>query len=376
MLTQIARRWSFARCACGAASSPLIASIPLMRSPAIGRGLGRRAVLGGICLTGSGATSIAGAATSAGLIDVHHHYIPPFYLDENRDRIAGSRGGALSPAWQGWTPENGLAAMDASGVQTAILSLSTPGVWFGDPVAARITARKCNEYAADLSVKNPGRYGLFAAVPMPDQDATLAEIAYAYDMLKADGIGVLTSYGDKWIGDPMYRPAFEELNRRSSVVFVHPTAPNCCRLLVPGVIPLVSEVPQDTTRAITSLLFSGAFRRYPNIRFIFTHAGGTIPMVGGRLTHYGPDNMKQIVPDGVEYELKRLYYDIAGTTYPSAIAGLTTLIPPSQILFGSDNPYVPVADTATGMMHVGLSAAQLQALGRDNARRLIPRLAS
>ena len=338
--------------------------------------LGRRGLLTGLTagLLGAASGAFAQTAGPARLTDVHHHFIPPFYLEENRDRIAGSRGGQLSPAWQEWTQEACLSAMDTHGVATAILSLSTPGVWFGDAAAARLTARRCNEYAAAMGQKHPGRFGLFAAVPLPDPEGSLAEIAYAFDVLKADGIGLLTSYGDKWLGDPVYQPVFAELNRRKAVVFVHPTTPNCCRSLVPGVIPLVAEVPQDTTRTIASLLFSGAFRRYADIRFIFTHAGGTIPMVGGRLTQYGPANMRETVPDGVEYELKRLHYDIAGTAYRSAIAGLTSLIPMSQILFGSDNPYVPVGDTATGMNDVGLSTAALQAIARDNAMRLFPRL--
>ena len=131
------------------------------------------------------------------LIDVHHHIIPPFYLAENRDRIAGSRGGQISAAWLNWTPEATLAAMDNQGVSTAIVSLSSPGVWFGDPQAARHTARRVNEFSAELMRSHKGRFGMFASLPLPDTDGSLREIEYAFDSLKADGVVLLTNYEDR-----------------------------------------------------------------------------------------------------------------------------------------------------------------------------------
>ena len=347
---------------------------------------GRRGFVTGMAMLGLGAVTATGVGRinaafaqaplvlKPAMIDVHHHFIPPFYLAENRERIAGSRGGQISPAWLSWTPEKAIEAMDKSGVSMGILSLSTPGVWFGDAQAARQTARRVNDYAADLSRSHPGRFGLFAAVPLPDTESTLREIEYAFDVLKADGIGLLTSYGDKWLGDAAYLPVFEELNRRKAVVFVHPTAPLCCRTLLPEVAPLVSEITQDTTRAVTNLLFTGAFARFKDIRFIFTHAGGNVPMVYGRMLQYGPKNIAEKAPNGIEYELKRLYYDIAGTAFRPAIAALTSLVPTTQILLGSDNPYVPLGETAQGMAQLGLSAVDLRAIGRDNALVLLPRL--
>jgi predicted TIM-barrel fold metal-dependent hydrolase len=332
------------------------------------------------------AASTLGAATSAAttrkarasngrrLIDVHSHIIPPFYLAENRDRIAGSRGGEISRAWLEWTPQQSLAAMDEHGVETAILSLSTPGVWFGNAEEARSLARRVNEYGADLARQHPGRFGLFAAIPLPDNEGSLREIEYALDVLKADGIGLLTSYGDKWLGDGAYRAVLEELNRRKAVVFVHPTTPNCCRTLMPGIATLMAEVPQDTTRTIISLLFSGTLTRLQDIRFIFCHAGGTLPIVAKRLTQYGPKDLADKLPRGVEYELKRFYYDVAVSGYRPAIAALTGLIPTSQILFGSDFPYRGLGETADSMPQIGLSEADLQAIGRDNALQLLPRL--
>jgi 6-methylsalicylate decarboxylase len=317
----------------------------------------------------------SGPTTKSRLIDVHHHILPPVYLAQARDRLIAQQQGYLPARILQWSPQNALAEMDQNGVATSIVSISTPGIWFGNVQSARTLARKCNEYAAQLVNDYHGRFGFFASVPLPDTEGSLREIMYALDILKADGIILLTSYGDKWPGDSAYAAVFEELNRRKAVVFFHPAAPNCCRNLIPEIPPVFTEVPHDTTRAITSLLFSGSFARFRDIRFIFSHAGGTLPMLAGRLFHYSAE-MKDLVakmPNGIEFELKRLYYDIASSANPPAMAALMKLVPTSQILFGGDYPFVPIAETAVGMTQVGLSADDLQAVGRGNAARLLPR---
>jgi predicted TIM-barrel fold metal-dependent hydrolase len=324
--------------------------------------------------TSIGASRVARAIPGRRLIDVHSHVVPPFYLAENRDRIAGSRGGQITPAWLEWTPERSVAAMDEHGVETSVLSLSTPGVWFGNADEARSTARRFNEYGADLGRRYPGRFGLFGAIPLPDTEGSLREIEYTFDVLKAEGIGLLTSYGDKWLGDATYQPVFEELNRRKAVVFVHPTTPNCCRTLMPGISTIMVEVPHDTTRTVTSLLFSGTLTRFKDIRFIFCHAGGNVPVMATRMTQYGPKDLAERLPNGVDYELKRLYYDIAVSGHRPAVAALTSFIPMNQILFGSDYPYRPLGETADTMPQLGLSDADLTAIGRDNALALLPGL--
>jgi predicted TIM-barrel fold metal-dependent hydrolase len=358
-------------------------SINCLASPGGGRakgGLSRREFLGTLAAFGLTAVTPAReliaqtAASGTKLIDVHHHFVPRFYFSDNRERIASAAGGRSHPAYASWTPEQTIAAMDKQSVATAILSLTTPGVWFGEAKAAAQTARRVNEYAADLVRSHPGRFGLFAAIPVPDTESSLREMDYALTVLKADGIGLMTSYDDKWLGDPAYEPVFEELNRRSAIVFVHPTTGLCCRTLLPDVNPIMLEIPQDTTRAVTNLLFSGTFTKFKNIRFIFTHAGGSVPMVLGRMHQYGPKGIAEKAPNGIEYELKRLYYDVAGTAYRPAIAALTSLVPTTQILFGSDNPFIPLAETAEGMMQLGFSAIDLQRIGRDNALTLLPRL--
>jgi predicted TIM-barrel fold metal-dependent hydrolase len=276
--------------------------------------------------------SVLGQALPApknGLIDVHHHFVRPFYFAENRDRIAAVGGGRIIPAYFSWTPEQSLRAMDEHGVTTAVLSLSS---WLGDRESATGTAHRVNEYGADLARSHRGRFGLFAAIPLPDTEASLREIEYAYGVLEADGIGLLTSYDGKWLGHPDYQPVFAELNRRKAVVFVHPTVPVCCRTLLPDVSPILIEIPQDTARAVTNLLFTGTFAKFRDIRFIFAHAGGNVPMLLGRMHQYGPKDIAEKAPNGIEFELKRLYYDIAGTAYRPAIAALTSLVPTTQAM--------------------------------------------
>jgi 6-methylsalicylate decarboxylase len=306
------------------------------------------------------------------LIDLHHHFFPPAFVAAALGKYRQREKTIVSE----WTPEKALEEMDRRGVATAVLSITTPGIWFGDAQAARTLTRKCNEYAAQMVKDNPTRFGFFAAIPLPDAEGSLREIEYALDTLKADGVGLMTSYGDKWLGDPSFAAVLDQLNRRKALVYVHPTAANCCRDLMADVPTPLIEYPHDTTRAITNLLYSGSFARLRAIRFIFSHAGGTIPVLAGRIsqlgTLFGSDKK---VPNGVEFELKRLYYEIANSANHATMAALMSLVPASQIVFGTDYPFVPIEVTADGMRTLKLSTKDLQAIGRDNALALLPRLA-
>src|SRR6266852_5916224 len=162
------------------------------------------------------------ASTKPYRIDIHHHFGPSVWVAEVKGRPL------LQAANTTWTPAKSIEDMDRGGVAASVVSITNPGLWFGDATVTRRLARACNEYGAKLVQEHPTRFGLFAAMPLPDVDATLKEIAHAYDTLKADGIGLFTSYGDTWLGNPAYRPVMEELNRRKAVVHVHPTAANCC----------------------------------------------------------------------------------------------------------------------------------------------------
>ncbi len=222
---------------------------------------------------------------------------------------------------------------------------------------------------------NPGRFGLFATLSMLDVDMTLKEIEYVFDTLKADGVGLQTNYGDKWLGHTMFKPIFDELNRRKAVVYVHPLVAACCGNLSVGTFPAVIEVPHDTTRTVTSLLLSGGFARWRDIKWLFSHAGGTIPMMAGRINaFYGSrPNLKEFAPDGIEGELRRLHYDTANAAFPPSVAALLKLVPVSQVTYGTDYPYFAM-NQFDNLKATGLSEADLGAIGSGNAIRLIPRL--
>src|SRR2546422_2439154 len=306
-------------------------------------------------------------------IDIHHHFAPPAWVAEVKGRPL------LQTANTTWTPTKSIEDMDRGGVAAAVVSITNPGLWFGDKAVTSRVARACNEYGAKLVQDHPNRFGFFAAMPLPDVDATLKEIGYAYDTLKADGVGFFTSYGDTWLGNPAYRPVMEELNRRNAVVHVHPTAANCCRDLnyAPGVGPGSVEYGTDTTRAITGVCFNGDATRYPNIRWIWSHAGGTMPFLAGRIDG-AAGNFKTQMPKGLIAELKKFYYDLAGAANAGAIASLQKVVNAGNIMFGTDFPPGGSSQAiAQAIRELRIfSEADLKAVERENAVRLLPRLKS
>jgi 6-methylsalicylate decarboxylase len=306
-------------------------------------------------------------------IDVHHHMLPPEYASLTRDRILEITTGDATVL--NWSPAVTIEQMEQFGVASAILSLPVPGAWYQGQENSRKLARIANEYGARLAKDHPARFGVFAALPLPDLDGSLKEIEYAFDTLHADGAYLQTSYDDKWPGDPAFAPVFEELNRRKAIVFVHPTEPVCCANLIPGIPSNVVEFVFDTTRAIVSFLIGGTFARCPDIRFIFCHSGGTMPVLAARINGFfqARSALASRVPNGVMYELKKLHYDIANATNPSSLAALMKLVPTSQIVWGSDFPYRQVGPTATGWDNFEAETEVKRAVNRENALRLFPR---
>ena len=344
-------------------------------APSCGIQMLRRTFLGGLAAHGVGILLSTGAsaeqtrAAAPQRIDVHNHLSPPSYIAELGPK------NLLSPATLGWTPAKAIEDMDRAGVATSLTSITTPGMWFGDDSIARRLARECNDYAASLVRDHPGRFGMFVALPVPDIEGSLREIEYGLDVLKADGIALFTSYGDKWLGDPMFTPVFEELNRRKAVVYTHPASANCCRNLLADVPDSAIEFGTDTTRAIAQMVFGGAALRYPNIRVIFSHAGGTMPFLIERFSNLAKSGrFAQQLPQGFLGEARRFYYDTAQSSNPAAMSALTKVIPVSQIVFGTDFPFRTAAEHVTGLKGCGIFSPQdLQAIDRENPLRLLPR---
>ena len=309
-------------------------------------------------------------------IDVHHHILPPQYVAVARERLL-----SFAPNYASvlnWTPAQSIEQMDRFGIQAALTSLSNPGTWFGKADEARSLARMSNEYAAQMARDYPGRFGVLASLSLPDVEGSLTEIAYAYDVLKVDGIAMLTSYGDKWPGDEAFAPVFEELNRRGATVYFHPTSADCCSALIKDVPAPAVEYMFDTTRAITSLLFSGALSRWRNVKFIFSHAGGATAPIVERIIRLATIDkaLATRMPEGPAADLKRLYFDTATSTGPENLGAIMKLSGAEKILFGSDYPFLPVQATLPGLLKMGFDAATLQRIERDNALQLFPRLRS
>ena len=333
--------------------------------------LGRRGFLAGTAGLGMAAAGRrAGAQEQRFRIDVHHHLYAPEY-------IAGLAKHVAVPAIvSAWTPQRSLDQMDRAGIQTAMLSMTAPGVWFGDAAEARHLARASNEYGAGLARDHKGRFGLYAALPVQDVDGSLAEIAYAMDTLHADGIGLFTNYGDKWLGDPVFAPIYEELNRRRAVLYTHPNDAPCCIGLVPTVADQVVEWGTDTTRSITTMVFNNFAARYPDIKVIFSHAGGTMPYLIERFEFQaGLGNYPKTLPDGVHPALRHFFYDTAQAANPEALGTLMKLVPASQIVFGTDYPYRTCVDQVRNLAAMGLKPEELAAIESGNARRMMPELA-
>jgi len=337
--------------------------------------LSRRSFLAGAAATGLAgfrAEAVAQTPPAAHRIDVHHHMLPPAYIEK---RLAQGVGEGSTEVSQ-WTPARTLEQMDRNGIATAVLSLSQPGINFDDVDGTRSMLRYCNEYGAETVRNHPGRFGLFVSLPLTDIDGALRELEYGFDVLKADGVGLLTSYGTKYPGDPVFEPIWQELNRRKAVAFFHPNLPACCRGLLADVPGPTIEYQFNTARAITNLLYSGTLSRYPDIRCIFCHAGGAMTPQVARIVRTAEDikKVRDRLPNGALAEIRKLYYDTAQSAYPENLGALKSVVAVSQILLGTDYPYVLPAYTVDALMKFGLSEQDLRAVTRDNALALFPRL--
>jgi predicted TIM-barrel fold metal-dependent hydrolase len=327
-----------------------------------------------------GAHALAqGAPAPKRLIDVHHHFYSPELLSVMAAWQTKHNQPPLPPPIAGWTPEKSLAEMDATGIQTAILSVaSMRGLWFeADPKSVPTLARSCNDYVAKVMRDHPGRFGLFATLPMPNVDESLKEVKYAFDTLHADGIGIPTSWGDRWPGDAAFEPLWVELNRRKAMVVFHPYAPNCCGMLQPSINESYLEYPYDTARTVLSLLFAGTLAKYRDVRWTLCHGGGALPYLAGRIETLEANShakLDVIAPNGIDAEIKRMYYDTANATFPVTMAALLKEIPISQLMFGSDYPYVTGKQNLGPLESQGLSASDIAAIESGNAMRQIPRL--
>lgn len=302
-------------------------------------------------------------------IDVHHHLVAPRYIPSLREM------GVLTPHLASIMNEkNALEDMDKAGVTLAINSATLPEQLKGE--ARRAYSRDNNEYMARLVADRPGRFGMFASLPLPDVDATLKEIEYAFDVLKADGVHMITSYDDHWLGDKIFAPVFDELNRRKAVIYTHPHGPHCCQNILKEIDIRNSSIEYgtDTTRAIVNLLFSGTVKRCPDVRLIFSHGGGTMPFLVERFirmektARYAP-----LMPQGFVAEARKFYYDTAQILHGVPLIALKQLIPLAQICYGTDYPWRYSDECVKGLVASDVfNAEELRAID-GNAAVFLPR---
>jgi predicted TIM-barrel fold metal-dependent hydrolase len=321
-------------------------------------------------LASSAPISVRGAKPMAsGKIDTHQHFFPKAYIDAiGLDTLARQMPNQKAPEW---SPERAIAMMDANRISEGILSVSS-----GPPIPdAKTLLRKCNDTAAELRQLYPGRFGSFASLPLPDIDASLSEVAYCLDTLKVDGFIIFTSYDGKYLGDEHFTPLLEELNRRKAVAFIHPNDP---AYPIPKLAPAsVLEFPFETTRTATSLIISGALRRFADIRFILAHAGGALPYLVPRvsLSVSMMPGVAERVGD-VRTAFASFYYDTALSAGVSTISALMQVAHPDHVLFGTDFPMAPLpAITNFGQVLDKLSVPGFsrQDVYRRNAARLLGR---
>jgi predicted TIM-barrel fold metal-dependent hydrolase len=279
-------------------------------------------------------------------VDIHAHFVPDFYRQALAEAGLSHPDGI--PAVPVWSEKAALAAMDRLGIRTAILSISSPGVHFGDPAAARLLARQVNEEAARIRDNWPGRFGFFASLPGLDVDAAVTELRYALDVLGADGVVLETNSAGRYLGHPSVEPIYAEINRRRSVLFIHPTASHCSQDHSLGYPHPMLEFMFETTRSVTDLVLSGVLDRHPAMNVVVPHAGAALPVLADRVDLILPmlgardDHHKAADQPRMRSALRRLHFDLAGAPVPVLLDALLATADPTKIHYGSDFPFTPL----------------------------------
>jgi 6-methylsalicylate decarboxylase len=311
------------------------------------------------------------------VVDLHHHVIPDFYWKASNED--GNAAGGINPP--PWSLDGAIAYLDEARIDVAVPSISTPGVHFGDDTAAEILARRVNEYLADIKRDRPDRFGAFAALPLPDVGRSLDQIAYALDVLELDGVSLMTNAGGSYLGDSRFDPIFTELQRRATVVFVHPTASPDPVAHTLGLPDSLLDYPVDTSRAIAKLHYSNTFARTPDVKYVFVHAGGAIPYLAAR---FAIVDQMDVIPGAQERGafadvLPRLYWDTASAFSDPVLHLLRSVTGLGNVVFGTDYPYPRDAISIAGMRQLQntaeLNDGERRGLLGETACRLIPRLA-
>jgi 6-methylsalicylate decarboxylase len=313
------------------------------------------------------------------LVDVHSHFVTDAYVAAARE--AGHEHPDGMPGWPSWSAADQLQLMDRAGIATSVLSISSPGTHFGDDRAARRLSREVNEFAAEVRTDHPSRFGHFASVPLPDIDGALTEAAYALDVLGADGITLESNVHGSYLGDRRFTPLWSELDRRGTVVFVHPTSPPNAETLALGRPRPLIEFIFDSARTAADLVFSGVVTEHRRIEWIFTHGGGALPLLAERMDLFRAAFALQ---DGHAHgasareQLAGFWYDLAGTPFPDQAPALERAFGTGRLLYGSDSCWTPAAAVLAQVASIERAGASgdgttWRELTTRNAQRLLRR---
>jgi predicted TIM-barrel fold metal-dependent hydrolase len=328
-------------------------------------------------VAGTAADTGEGRVGTAGRIDVHHHIVPAPYVEAMNRAGYGTIGGVPFPKWDPSVLER---SFDVLGIGKAIVSVSSPGVAVEDRALERDLARQVNEYTAGLIRDFAPRVGAFATVPMSSVDAAIAEAAYALDELKLNGLCLFSNHLGRYLGDPELDEFMDWLHRRQAVVFLHPTLPLESMWPPVSIDPPLVEFVFETTRAIANMLYNGIYERYPGIRFIVAHLGGTIPFVSWRLQLFEHSaraefqDFRKRCPRPVREYLAGLYYEIAVACAPGNLQDVLSYVPIEHLLFGTDYPFAAQSfidiNSAVPAESGVLDAAAVEKLHYRNAESL------
>lgn len=312
-----------------------------------------------------------------GLVDVHAHLVTDEYVDAVRS-VGGTAFDAPDgmPAWPTWSAQDHLALMDAHGIASAVLSVSSPGVHLGDDAAARELAASTDDAAAQACADHPDRFSFFTALPLPDVEGALAQLRRGIDELGAVGAAVESSAAGAYLGDPAFEPVWDALDERGAVLFVHPTSPPGWERTALGRPRPMLEFLVDTTRTVADLLRARTLVRHPRVKVVVPHCGAFLPVEADRLQLFlsgafaPPGSPVPDDPPDVVAELSLLWFDLAGTPVPRSAPALAALVGTSQVLYGSDFCFTPPAGVAAQVAALDARWAEVMPPGTAPWREL------
>jgi predicted TIM-barrel fold metal-dependent hydrolase len=303
-------------------------------------------------------------------IDVHSHAILNI--------------GHQDPHQVRWSVDKALSLMDSNEIAVTILSVPGAANYAEDKEAVEIS-RRINDALAEIVTRHPKRFGAIATLPGKTMDGSLSEMQYALDTLKLDGVSTLTSVEDTYLGDSRFDPWFEEMNRRKVTLFMHPIIARASLTVDLGIDPSMLEFMFDTTRMLTNMVFTGAKRRFSDIRMISTHAGGTIPYLVTRLQTleltFGPGlDRTPLSAEEVKEGFASFHYDLTAGTSRAQLGAIRELVPASQLLMGLDSPYMPEWSFGPAIRDLeqwdGFTQDDLDRIAHKNACLLYPAVAA